>query len=98
MSTDLDAFHALQAARSADRLLTESADARRRDPADPAALALAVASMGQAVLSLAIGVNRLAGTAEHFTGGEGPRPGIDEVIAAIDRLSTAVVDLAPGPS
>jgi hypothetical protein len=45
------------------------------------------------MLSLAIGVNRLADTAEHFTGGPGPRPGINEVTAAIDRLGEAIGQL-----
>ena len=43
-------------------------------PPMPAALALAVASMGQAVLALAIGVNRLAETAEQFTRWSRPPP------------------------
>lgn len=86
MSTDIDAFHARHAALDADGFLDKSAN----DPADPAALALALTGMGRAVLALAIGVNRLADTAEHFTGGPGPRPGLDEVTAAIDRLGEAI--------
>jgi hypothetical protein len=92
MSIDLDAYHARKAAEAADGLLDQSAEAS--DAADPATLALAVAGMGRAVLSLAIGVNRLAETAEHFTGGPGPRPGIDEITGAIDRLSEAIGQLA----
>jgi hypothetical protein len=89
MSIEIDGFYARLAAQSADGLLDKSTG----DPAAPAALALAVAGVGQAMLSLAIGVNRLADTAEHFTGGPGPRPGIDEVTAAIDRLGDAIGNL-----
>ena len=86
MSIEIEGFSARQTARAGDGLLDKSA----KDPAARAALALAGAGMGQAVLSLAIGVNRLADTAEHFTGGPGPRPGLDEVTAAIDRLGSAI--------
>jgi hypothetical protein len=86
MNIEIEGFYARHAAQAADGLLDKSA----KDPAAPAALALAMAGMGQAVLSLAIGVNRLADTTDHFTGGPGPRPGIDEVTAAIDRLGNAI--------
>ena len=46
-------------------------DKSASDPAGPAGLAaltLAVAGMGRAALSLAIGVNRPAETGEYFTG------------------------------
>jgi hypothetical protein len=69
---DLDGFHARHAAQAADGLLDKSP--RASDSADAAALALAVAGMGRAVLSLAIGISRLAETAEHFTGGPAPAP------------------------
>jgi hypothetical protein len=78
------------AAQAAELGLGEAASA---DLETPAAQLLAQVGTGRAVLALAVGVNRLAEVAERFTG-VGSGPGMDEVIAAIDRLGEAVDRLA----
>jgi hypothetical protein len=82
----LDAYDANMAAEAAASSLRQSAAA---DQVGPAALPLAVAGAGHALLALAIGVNRLAGEVERFTG-QPATPGIDDMIGAIDRLAEAI--------
>jgi hypothetical protein len=64
------------------------------DNDEPSAALEYARGTGLAQLVLAIGVNRLADAVENFVGGAGPRPGLDELTGALNRMADAIESLS----
>jgi hypothetical protein len=87
----LDAFAANKAAQAAQIALR---DAGANDENVPPTVQLRLVGAGQALLALAIGVNRLADVAEEFTGHPASSPGLGDLIGAIDRMTAQIPNIS----
>ena len=86
----LDAFTANKAAQAAEIALR---DAGANDENVPPAVQHGLVGTGQALLALAIGVNRLADVAEGFTGHPVTSPGLGDLVGAVDRLTAQIANI-----